>query len=222
MSLKKHELINLIQNLETFQTPKLDLEQYTTDPVATADLFYHIAFEQRDLEGNLMVDLGCGTGNLSIAGAILGASHIIGVDTDPDALKICKRNIQSLVLQDRISLLEVDVLADDFVKHLQKKIKKVKAEYEKIVVVSNPPFGVHSRGVDTKFLEKALKFADIIYSIHLSNPKSRMFLKAKIPQLGGVISHEANLALMLKHSYAHHQLQRKQIQTDVYRIIRPK
>jgi putative methylase len=221
MLLKKHQLINLIENLETFQTPKLDLEQYTTDPVATADLFYHITFEQRDLEGNLMVDLGCGTGNLSIAGAILGSSHVIGVDADSDALKICKKNIQSLDLEKRITLLEYDILSDDFLNYLKKKIKKLKVDYEKIIVVSNPPFGVHNRGADTKFLEKALQFADIIYSIHLASPKSRMFLKEKIPQLGGAITHQAELALLLKHTYAHHQMQRKLIQTDVYRIVKP-
>ena len=98
----------------------------------------------------------------------------------------------------------------------------MKDDYEKIIIVSNPPFGVHNRGVDTKFLEKALKIADIIYSIHLASPKNRSYLKEKIPKMGGIITHQANLALLLKHTYKHHTHKQKLIQTDVYRIITPK
>ena len=35
----------------------------------------------------------------------------------------------------------------------------------------NPPFGVQTRFADRRFLKKAFKFSDIVYSIHLANKK---------------------------------------------------
>lgn len=39
-----------------------------------------------------VLDLGCGSGILAIAGKKLGASHIIGVDNDPMAIQSARRN----------------------------------------------------------------------------------------------------------------------------------
>jgi ribosomal protein L11 methyltransferase len=39
-----------------------------------------------------MIDIGCGSGILSIAGAKLGLRQVLGVDIDPDAVEISDRN----------------------------------------------------------------------------------------------------------------------------------
>ena len=39
-----------------------------------------------------MIDVGCGSGILSIAAAKLGVSHVLGVDLDPQAIEIAHRN----------------------------------------------------------------------------------------------------------------------------------
>jgi ribosomal protein L11 methyltransferase len=39
-----------------------------------------------------MIDVGCGSGILSIAGAKLGIREVLGVDTDPDAVRISREN----------------------------------------------------------------------------------------------------------------------------------
>ncbi len=39
-----------------------------------------------------MIDLGCGSGILSIAAAKLGVEKVLGVDTDPEAIRISKEN----------------------------------------------------------------------------------------------------------------------------------
>jgi putative methylase len=44
-------------------------------------------------------------------------------------------------------------------------------------VVQNPPFGVVERGIDMEFLESAFQMADIVYSIHKSNKKSRELIE---------------------------------------------
>ena len=47
-----------------------------------------------DIEGQSVLDLGCGTGILSAACAYAGASHVLGFDVDPDALAIASRNLE--------------------------------------------------------------------------------------------------------------------------------
>ena len=39
-----------------------------------------------------MIDIGCGSGILSIAGARLGLAQVLGVDCDPDAVRISREN----------------------------------------------------------------------------------------------------------------------------------
>ena len=218
--IKKSQLIDIIQNLTPFQTPNLQYEQYVTDAVATADLLYYITFEQQELIGNCVVDLGCGTGNLTIAAALLGADHIFAADIDDKVLQLCERNLQSVDLLERVHLYHGDITHTSFVPEVQAFYHQNFEPPTPIVVISNPPFGVHQKGADTLFLAQALKFADVVYSIHLATEKTRQFLARKIPQLGGVVMQRSTLALMLQHTYDHQQKKRKKIQTDVYRIVR--
>ncbi len=44
-------------------------------------------------KGDKVLDVGCGSGILSIAGALLGASDCLGVEIDPVAVEIAKENI---------------------------------------------------------------------------------------------------------------------------------
>ena len=46
------------------------------------------------------------------------------------------------------------------------------------------PFGVQNKGNDLKFLKKALELGIIIYSLHKSGEKNRVFLKKKIYEQG--------------------------------------
>ena len=220
--LKKSEFINLIQSLKSFQNPKIEYEQYQTDAIATADLFYHIAFEFGDLSDNLIVDLGAGTGNFTIAAALLGASKVISVDFDSDALKILEENAINLNLLNRIHIIQANLRDKDISKEIICLKKEYFNESSKIVVVSNPPFGVHNKGADIIFLSQAFKFADIIYSIHNSDEKTRYFLAKKIADFGGIVSERATLYLFLKKTYKFHSKKIKRIKTDVYKILNKK
>lgn len=44
--------------------------------------------------GMKILDVGCGSGILSIAGALLGASEVLGVEIDPVAVEIAQENIE--------------------------------------------------------------------------------------------------------------------------------
>ncbi len=220
--LKKSEFINYIQGLKSFQDPKIEYEQYQTDAIATADLFFHIAFELNDLSDNLIVDLGAGTGNYTVAAVLLGCPKVISVDIDSNALKILKENISVLEISDKIHIIQADLREKDITNEIIEFKKENFNENSKIVVVSNPPFGVHNKGADVVFLSQAFKFADIIYSIHNSDEKTREYLAKKIVKFGGIISERSTLYLILKKTYKFHSKKVKRIKTDVYRIINKK
>ncbi|MHA1775156.1 MAG: hypothetical protein DRO88_07545 [Promethearchaeia archaeon] len=218
--MKKSELINLIQSLKTFQSPKAHYEQYYTDAIATADIFYHIAFERQDLNNRLVIDLGCGGGNLSIAAAVLGAPKTIGIDIDPEALSICQENIDSLQLNDKITLIQGDLTTLKLEETILNVTNWDTLDKSAILVVSNPPFGVKRRGIDVIFLKQAISISNLIYSLHLSHPQNREFLIRKISQLGGRVDHVFTLQLVLKHSYSYHKKKQKYIHADLFRIIK--
>lgn len=63
----------------------------------------------RHLEpGHRVLDLGSGSGILTIAAALLGARSAIGVDTDPDAIPVAVRNADRNGVTDRVAFVEGD------------------------------------------------------------------------------------------------------------------
>ena len=51
------------------------------------------ALQQFDLRGHTVIDLGTGSGVLAIAAALLGASRVVAVDDDPDAVAAARENV---------------------------------------------------------------------------------------------------------------------------------
>ena len=52
--------------------------------------------------GDVVIDVGCGSGVLSFVAARLGAARVYGVDLSPQAVEIARRNAEKLGLQDRV------------------------------------------------------------------------------------------------------------------------
>ncbi|MGC7322711.1 50S ribosomal protein L11 methyltransferase, partial [Mycobacteroides abscessus subsp. massiliense] len=53
--------------------------------------------------GCSMLDVGCGSGILSVAGLLLGAGSAIGVDIDPLAVKTAAQNAERNHVEDRFT-----------------------------------------------------------------------------------------------------------------------
>lgn len=74
------------------------------------------ALEKHGCQGKNVLDIGCGSGILSIAAVRLGADRVLGVDYDPIAIPSCQRNAALNDLESRI-LFEVgthtDILSRD-------------------------------------------------------------------------------------------------------------
>lgn len=58
--------------------------------------------DAQTLDGQYIIDYGCGSGILGIAGLLLGANKAIGVDIDPQALQATKDNLSRNHLADDI------------------------------------------------------------------------------------------------------------------------
>ncbi|MEG2119795.1 MAG: 50S ribosomal protein L11 methyltransferase, partial [Pseudoflavonifractor sp.] len=69
--------------------------------------------EQYTRAGDRVLDLGCGSGILSIAALCLGAESAIGVDIDPKAVNVAYENAaMNGIGRDRYTVLAGDVLSD--------------------------------------------------------------------------------------------------------------
>jgi ribosomal protein L11 methyltransferase len=56
-----------------------------------------------------MIDIGCGSGILSICGAKLGVSKVMGLDIDPDSIRISKENAEINAVSASVSFREGSV-----------------------------------------------------------------------------------------------------------------
>ncbi|MHA1339121.1 MAG: METTL5 family protein [Promethearchaeota archaeon] len=275
MIIRKKELINLIESLEGFKNPKLNLEQYITDAISIADLLYFVEIDNHDILNNIIIDLGTGTGRICIGAIFLGALGAIAIEKDPNAIKIMQNNLKkvakamcyndrkdiSMDIENRILIFQEDIVEliksenidklkkiiveiDDFIFRLLKYYKKIQNDSSCIlnrsedtskkddlksnlritnrpskVCIMNPPFGVHNKHIDRKFIECAMLLSNKIYSIHLSNEKSRRFLQKFIEGKGWKIEQIISQKLVIKGLFKFHKKPQKFVLTDIYKII---
>jgi putative methylase len=152
-----------LEGLEGFERPDPRIEQYSTPAILAARLLHH-AHLLGDIGGRAVCDLGCGTGVLACGAALLGAGRVAGVELDPGALAIAKRN--SARLEADIELVQGDVRDRDLIKGL--------GSFD--TVIMNPPFGAQDPHADRPFVDAALTLAPIVYGIF--NSGSIPFLEA--------------------------------------------
>lgn len=68
-------------------------------------------------QGDELLDVGCGSGILSVIGLMLGAKHAVGTDLDPNAVVATKENAEiNNISMDRIEILEGNIIDDKAVK----------------------------------------------------------------------------------------------------------
>jgi ribosomal protein L11 methyltransferase len=60
------------------------------------------ALEDRVHGGEAVIDVGCGSGILAIAAALLGAESVLAIDNDPVAVEVCAGNAARNGLADRV------------------------------------------------------------------------------------------------------------------------
>lgn len=76
--LKLKKLQCELEDFETFENPKIELEQYTTSSHIAACILHTAQFVYADIENKTVADLGCGSGILCIGAALLDAKFCAG------------------------------------------------------------------------------------------------------------------------------------------------
>lgn len=65
-----------------------------------------VALEEHVRPGTSLLDLGTGSGILSIAGAKLGAERVLALDKDPQAVEVARENVLRNGVADRVTVME--------------------------------------------------------------------------------------------------------------------
>ena len=193
--MKQRKLEMLLEEIEGFSDPELELEQYQTPSPLAAEIM-HFAYMQGDLDDSVQ-DLGCGTGILAIGAKILGARTVVGYDMDQKALEIANINARKFGV-------EIDFVFSD-IADIEGHVK---------TTVMNPPFGARVKGRDRPFLSSALRTSEVIYSIH--NRGSLAFIQKFIKP--AIITHSYVAKFPIKRIFDFHKKEREVIEVEIYRI----
>ncbi len=183
--MKKVQLERILQALESVAAPRADIEQYPTPAGLAAEVAY-IAQGRGDVAGRSVLDAGCGNGVLAIAAKLLGAAEAVGVDVDPGALEVARRNARRAEVQ--ISWLCSDISAPG-------------GSFD--TVLMNPPFGSQTRHADLPFVDKALEVGRVIYSFH--NGVTEDFIRRRIESRGGRVTDRIPYDIPLARAFHFHQ-----------------
>jgi putative methylase len=221
--IRKIDLERFLSTVQVNPEPKVNLEQYTTSEHIAATMLYIAAYTNNDIAGKNVLDLGCGTGRLSLGAAFLGSATVLGVDIDKTVLKIAMTNAQKTGLTSNVYWVNGDISA-------------VNGCFD--TVLQNPPFGVQTRNADRAFLVKALTSGKMIYSLHnhpevdkrlidmlkasgtgsLFEIQPSAFLKRFIEQHGGVIRVVYATLMSIPKMFDFHTKARHDFVIDLYVI----
>jgi putative methylase len=219
---RKLDLERFLSQIESHPSPKSNLEQYTIPTDVAATMLYIAAYANNDIVDKRVVDLGCGTGRLTLGAAFLGAKQAVGVDIDKNAVKLAFENSVKADLKERVQWVagDIDAIHGDF-----------------DTVLQNPPFGVQKRGADRKFLEKALEMAKVTYSLHKHPEPDKIlakelkaaktgivqvapspFLKRFIEKRGGRIRAVYAVIMTIPYMFSFHEKRKHEFVVDLFVI----
>ncbi len=209
MFIRRQHLEQALQQIPDFTDPKPHLEQYCTPAGTAATLLHMIAYSFQDVYEQKIIDLGCGTGRLSIGSALLGAHQVIGIEIDPTALRTAKEFSNKLETNRRTEW----ILSD---------IETIPLRIPVDTVIQNPPFGVQIHHQDRRFLLQALQLAKVIYTIHAAGESAQAYIKRLATQNGGTLEQVIPLNMEIPRQFSFHKKKHHRFQVNVYRIIRRK
>ncbi|MEK6846433.1 MAG: METTL5 family protein [Nanoarchaeota archaeon] len=192
-----------LEQLKSFSSPSVKLEQYPTPAKIAAEWMWGMAL-RGEVQGKIVLDAGCGGGILGIGALLLGAKKVFFVDKDETALEIAKENYNAVKKEYKVGKAEF------FCVDITQFAQKVD------VVVQNPPFGTKEAHADKKFLEKAFSLAPVVYSMHKSSTKK--FVEAISKDFGFWITHHWEYAFPIKAVFKFHEKPVKRIEVGLWKM----
>jgi len=196
--MRLRELERALYDVKSFENPVVELEQYPTTPHLAAQVAHTMDATFDDISEQSVCDLGCGTGMLSIACGMMGASDVLAIDIDPSALQLAALNAQNMEVDQSIDFLQADLTQGQF-------WSEGPSPRRFDTVVMNPPFGTKRRGVDMAFLQIAVQLSrGTVYSMHKSSTRDFVAKKAKAwgadAKVHFVLSHTSHLSRYIVYS----------------------
>ncbi len=204
----KKQLEIILSRLKENPTPKVELEQYTI-PGELAAQIINIAHVSGDIKNKIVLDLGCGTGRLTIGSVLMNAKRAIGVDSDKKVLSIARDNLKI------VEKITNDVIYKK-VKFICQDVSNFKEKAD--TVIENPPFGIQKLHADRIFLKKALECGERIYSLHRHYQKSREFLTKFIEKNGGKVEKIIKFKFRIPYMFKFHKKPYVKYEVDLFII----
>lgn len=200
----KRAMAKRLSDLRPFEHPRIDLEQYPTPPEIAAHVA-HVMGRYDDVTGQVIVDLGAGTGSLSLAVALAGPDRVIGLERDRAALAIAVENERTVRPAVMVEWIEGDVT-------------RLPICTDGTTVISNPPFGAQRSNVhaDRAFLAAAGTIGRVSYTFH--NAGSRDFVEAFAEDHGGSVTHAWSVTFDLERQFDFHRHEITPIEAELFRI----
>ncbi|KAJ1949568.1 hypothetical protein FBU59_001087 [Linderina macrospora] len=215
--MKLKQLEGYLTDVEAFRDPKVQLEQYPTTAHLAARILYTAESSFGDIDGKSVVDLGCGCAMLTVAAAIMGATNILGMDIDQDALEIAQENIDEFEINDTVDLMHASVCepAKDGTGLAMNGALVEKMQRKFDTAILNPPFGTKpgNKGIDVAFLQAACEMATTASS-------TRSFLIKKADSWGFDCEVLAELKFDVPMMYKFHKKKSVDIEVDLIRLSR--
>jgi len=137
------------------------------------------------------------------------AKKVIGVDIDKNVLEVAKENVE---IAEEISGQKIK----DKINFVHSNIEDFKDQTD--TVIQNPPFGIQKEHADRIFLKKALECGNVIYSLHRSYSKSRIFLTKYIENHNGRVENIVKYSFRLPHTFKFHKKLAVIFDVDLYVI----
>jgi len=193
-----------------FEDPRAPLEQYHTPPELAASIV-HLADVQGDIEGRTVVDLGAGTGMLTLGAALRGPERAVGVEIDPAPLSTARDNERKVVARAAVEWVRADATRAPLSDRVDPS--------EPVTVLMNPPFGARAGNehADRAFLKTAGAVAGVSYSVH--NEGSREFVESFAADRGGELTHAFAAEVDLPRQFDHHTDDSRAIDAEVFRVV---
>jgi len=206
--IRKSKLAIVLSKFETFKEPKAELEQYSFDGQSASEMLWN-AHQLGDIEGKIIGDFGCGTGILGIGALLLGAKFVYFIDKSEAAVMAAKRNVKKAEEESGESFSDKVVFLVGDIGKFNHKVN---------TVLQNPPFGTITQHADRIFLEKAIEYSDVAYSVHKTSTMD--FLKTFTRKLGGKITHVFRMEMQLKSTMKWHKSGMRRIDVCAIRIAK--
>jgi putative methylase len=204
MTMRLNELERKLETVESFPSPSSRLEQYQTPAPLAARLLFHAAMKG-NIEGRQVCDLGCGTGILAIGAALLGASEVMGIDADEQAVARARENAGRLGVE--VMFFAGNAGDPD----IHRRVGACDT------VVMNPPFGAQKAHADRPFIDTALHIAPVTYGIF--NAGSRQFIESYIAGRGRV-EEVIGGVIPIRRTFSFHSRAIREIPVEIMVIMR--